>query len=38
VAEVEQIDWQQRAHEAVADRPKAARGEQKARFRCGTGG
>ena len=35
VAELEQIDRQQQAYEAVADRPQAARGEQEARFRRG---
>jgi hypothetical protein len=35
VAELEQIDRQQQADEAVANRPDAARGEQEARLRRG---
>ena len=38
VSELEQIDRQQQAHETVADRSQAARGEQEARFRLGAGG
>jgi hypothetical protein len=37
VAELEQIDRQQQAYEAVANRPQAARSEQEARFRRGAG-
>jgi uncharacterized surface protein with fasciclin (FAS1) repeats len=36
VAELEQVDRQQQAHGAVADRPQAARGEQEARLGRGT--
>ena len=35
VAELEQIDRQQQAYEAVANRAQATRGEQEARFRRG---
>jgi hypothetical protein len=38
VAEIEEIDRQQQTHEAIADRPQAARGEQKARLRRDAGG
>jgi hypothetical protein len=38
VAELEEIDRQQQAHETVADRPQAARGEQEARLGRAAGG
>jgi hypothetical protein len=38
VAELEQIDRQQQAYKAVADRPDAARDKQEPRFGRGTAG